>query len=296
MLGDCCRSIVGANMAGIALNEVIGVDNASTDGSVQGLIQTELPLHLVVNEGNKGFGTACNQGAALATGELILFLNPDVRLYQSTLARTVEFMAQPDSADIGICGVRLEDQRGDYSTSAARFPSVWTIVKFALGLRSTQTAVLPCGVGQSDAVVEVDQVIGAYFLVRSELFRQLGGFDERFFVYFEEVDFSWRARLAGRRSVCLADVGAFHFGGGSSQHVKALRLFYSLRSRLQYAHKHFSVAGFVCVLSATIFVELFSRSMLALARGSKEQLAETWVAYQMLLCWIPQWWRKDTGR
>ncbi|MBK7313060.1 glycosyltransferase family 2 protein [Candidatus Aalborgicola defluviihabitans] len=230
----------------------------------------------------------------MATGELVLFLNPDVRLYQSTLARTVEFMAQPSSADIGICGVRLEDQRGDYSTSAARFPSVWSIVRFALGLRSTEAAGLPSGVGQSDAVVEVDQVIGAYFLVRSELFRQRG-FDEALLFTLKRSIFLG-ARLAGRRSVCLADVGAFHFGGGSSQQVKALRLFYSLRSRLQYAYKHFSAAGFVCVLSATIFVEIFSRSVLALARGSKEQLAETCVAYRMLLCWIPQWWLKDTSR
>ena len=280
----------------LVLHEVIVVDNASTDCSAQNLTQIGLPLYLVVNKDNKGFGAACNQGAALATGELILFLNPDVRLYQGALDHTVKFMARPSSSDIGICGVRLEDQRGDYSTSFASFPTVCSIFRFALGLQPVQTVGSLSQVVQSDAVVEVDQVIGAYFLVRSNLFQLLEGFDERFFVYYEEVDFSWRARIAGWRSVCLSSVSAFHFGGGSSQHVKALRLFYLLRSRLQYAHKHFSVAGFVCVLSATIFVELFSRSMLALARGSKEQLAETWVAYQMLLCWIPQWWRKDTGR
>ncbi|MBL0243728.1 MAG: glycosyltransferase family 2 protein [Rhodoferax sp.] len=279
MLRECCQSIVSSDMTGIVLKEVIVVDNASTDGSAQGLAHIGLPLHLVANDGNRGFGVACNQGAALATGEFILFLNPDVRLYKRTLARTLDFMSSTSSADIGICGVRLEDQRGKYTTSFASFPSVWTILKLAVGLSSLQIAELPSGVAQSDTVVEVDQVIGAYFLVRSGVFHELEGFDERFFVYFEEVDFSWRARLAGWRSVCLADVGAFHFGGGSSQQVKSLRLFYSLRSRLQYAAKHFSVAGFICVMFVTLFLELvaFSASFRErLKKASDRDLGRLW--------------------
>ncbi|MBK7313078.1 glycosyltransferase [Candidatus Aalborgicola defluviihabitans] len=201
MLRECCQSIVSSDMTGIVLKEVIVVDNASTDGSAQGLAHIGLPLHLVANDGNRGFGVACNQGAALATGEFILFLNPDVRLYKRTRASTLDFMSSTSSADIGICGVRLEDQRGKYTTSFASFPSVWTILKLAVGLSSLQIAELPSGVAQSDTVVEVDQVIGAYFLVRSGVFHELEGFDERFLSILKKSTFlCLRGWLAG--AVC----------------------------------------------------------------------------------------------
>ena len=284
MLRECCQSIANSDMTGVLLYEVIVVDNASSDGSADGLVDFGLPLNLIVNEGNLGFGVACNQGAALATGELMLFVNPDVRLYPQTLAHTLGFMSTSTFADVGICGVYLEDSCGNYTTSYAGFPTALTIIGGALGFQSLKTIELPSG-GVS---FDVDQVIGAYFLIRSTLFRGLGGFDERFFVYFEEVDLSLRARKAGWRSVCLTEVRAFHFGGGSSRQVKAERLFYFLRSRLLYASKHFSKAGFACVLFVTFFVEVLSRTALAAVRRSRVQAAETWAAYGMLLRWVFQ--------
>lgn len=292
MLGDCCQSIANSDLTGVLLCEVIVVDNASTDDSASGLIDFGFPLKLMVNERNLGFAVACNQGAALATGELILFVNPDVRLYPQTLAHTLVYMSHSTCADVGICGVNLEDQRGNYTTSYAGFPTALTIMRAALGLRPLETIELPSG---GDAF-DVDQVIGAYFLIRTTLFRGLGGFDERFFVYFEEVDLSLRARKAGWRSVCLPEVRAFHFGGGSSRQVKAERLFYFLRSRLLYASKHFSKAGFACVLFVTFFVEVLSRTALAAVKRSRVQVAETWAAYGMLLRWVSQWLQKGVTR
>lgn len=133
-------------------------------------------------------------------------------------------------------------------------------------------------------------------MVRRTTFESLGGFDERFFVYFEEVDFSYRARQAGWRSVYLADVQAFHAGGGTSNQVKARRLFYSLRSRLLYAAKHFSTAGTALVFLATLLLEPLSRSALALARRSWPALRETWQGYAMLWRWLPQWVFKGVTR
>jgi GT2 family glycosyltransferase len=143
---------------------------------------------------------------------------------------------------------------------------------------------------------QVDQVIGAFFLVRRGLFESLHGFDERFFVYFEEVDFAYRARQAGWLSVYLADAQAFHAGGGTSNQVKARRLFYSLRSRLLYAFKHFSWTGAVGVLLATLLLEPVSRTALALFRHSWAGLKETWAAYGMLWRWLPQWVFKGVTR
>ena len=95
---------------------------------------------------------------------------------------------------------------------------------------------------------EVDQVMGAFFLVRQKLFEEWGGFDERFFVYLEDVDFSSRARRVGWRSFYMAGVKAYHKGGGTSEQIKSTRLFYSLRSRILYSYKHFSCASATALL------------------------------------------------
>ena len=78
---------------------------------------------------------------------------------------------------------------------------------------------------------EVDQVMGAFFLIRSNLYKECLGFDERFFVYYEEVDLSKRVNSLGFKSMFFAESNAYHIGGGVSQQVKAKRLFYSLRSK-----------------------------------------------------------------
>ncbi len=289
LLQACCQSIEDSDLNHVQLQEVIVVDNASTDDSAKGVVGHTLPLQLLMNQENQGFAFACNQGAKLATGELILFLNPDVRLYKQTLESTVAFMSSLESVEIGICGVRLEDAEGNYTTSVSHFPSALGVVRSALGFRPPRAEELLSRGNQPNVSVEVDQVIGAYFLIRSKLFRQLGGFDERFFVYFEEVDLSVRARSAGWRSACLPGVAAFHLGGGSSQQIKARRLFYFLRSRLLYSGKHFSWAGLSYVVFATLCIEVCTRSILAVFQCSWQRLCETWCAYGMLFRWLPQW-------
>jgi N-acetylglucosaminyl-diphospho-decaprenol L-rhamnosyltransferase len=107
MLRECRQSIENADLSGIDLREVIVVDNASTDGSATDLNFHTLPLQVNTNETNQGFGMACNQGATRTTGEFILFLNPDMRLYVDTLSRTLSYMTSRSANDVGICGVRL---------------------------------------------------------------------------------------------------------------------------------------------------------------------------------------------
>jgi len=132
----------------------------------------------------------------------------------------------------------------------------------------------------------VDQVIGAFFLVRRALFEALNGFDERFFVYFEEVDFAFRASRRGMGTMFLADIKAFHAGGGTSGQVKARRLFYSLRSRILYARKHFSRMGYLLVIVTAFGLEPVARSVNHLVRGQLVGVRETLVAYRMLFDWV----------
>jgi GT2 family glycosyltransferase len=131
---------------------------------------------------------------------------------------------------------------------------------------------------------DVDHVAGAYFLIRRSLFEILGGFDERFFVYLEDLDFALRAKRLGWRSVFLAHARAYHKGGGVSDQVKAHRLFYSLRSRILYAFKHFNRAEAWAVCLATLAIEPVPRSVRGLLRLSGRELTDTVHGFTLL------WW------
>ena len=270
------------------VSSVIVVDNASTDNSLQLLDAqvSNLPfhLHIIRNRENRGFAAACNQGALLAASKYLLFLNPDIRLFENSLSVPLVFMEQPENAKVGICGIRMVDEKGKTSTSAARFPTLQIMAGQILGLNKLFPRVFP-----SHLITDlpennnlVDQVIGAFFLIRRKVFDCCKGFDERFFVYFEEVDLSLRAKQLGYSSHILTEVSAFHRGGGSSNQVGADRLFYSLRSRILYAKKHYSRTEFVALAFLT-WLELLLRFIQGVVKGSRSDVHNTFFAYKYLM-------------
>jgi GT2 family glycosyltransferase len=267
---------------------VIVVDNASTDNSLE-LLDAQVndlpfPLRIILNKENRGFAAACNQGALLAASKYLLFLNPDTRLFENSLSVPLVFMEQPENATVGICGIRMVDEEGNTSTSAARFPTLQVMAGKILGLNKLFPSLFPSHLMTSTDVPEnglVDQVIGAFFLIRKNVFECCGGFDERFFVYFEEVDLSVRAKQLGYSSYILSEVSAFHKGGGCSERVKADRLFYSLRSRIYYAKKHYSRMEFVALVMLTL-LELPLRSVQGMMKVSSSDIYNTFVAYMHL--------------
>lgn len=294
MLRDCIKSLTEIECKVDV--EIVVVDNNSSDNSDLIYIGGEKVLLIKSNE-NVGFARACNLGANKISSDYVLFLNPDASVYGGTIEKVMVYMEGSNQNNVGICGVQLIDESGHVARSCSRFPTPSSVVLHALGLnRIFPTFAQSMTEWPHDKTKDVNQVIGAFFCVRRALFDELNGFDERFFVYFEEVDFSYRARLAGWRCVYLADVQAFHAGGGTSNQVKAKRLFYSLRSRLLYAFKHFHMLGAMVVLLTTLFIEPISRSALAIARRSWSSLAETWQGYGMLWRWLPQWIFKGVTR
>ena len=131
--------------------------------------------------------------------------------------------------------------------------------------------------------------------MRRSVFEALNGFDERFFVYLEDVDFSLRAKQAGWKTAYLTDAQAFHAGGGTSSQVKAARLFYSLRSRLLYGFKHFPSWQAWVLLWITLLVEPFSRTVFSLIRGGTRDVRNTWSGYGMLYRDLPDILGKSRG-
>jgi len=290
-LHDCLASIVKADTTGINLNSVIVIDNASSDDSLRGIEELHLSLKLVRNSANRGFAAACNQGAREGTADYILFLNPDTVLYPDSLTTPLQFMELPVNAQIGIVGIQLIDDAGNVSRSCARFPTVGMFTAKVFGLDRLAPSLFPSHAMMEwahDDSRDVDQIMGAFYLVRRSLFERLGGLDERFFVYFEEVDFSLRARMAGWRSFYLADARAYHKGCGTSDQIKATRLFYSLRSRILYGFKHFNRISAIALLLTTLFLEPLSRMCLGLARCSLSDLNETRKGFAMLWGALPR--------
>lgn len=290
LLRDCVHSIGEARQDGFSLDRVVVVDNGSTDGSLDGLDSTSLPLWIIRNRDNLGFAAACNQGAHDSRADYLLFLNPDTRLFADSLAVPITFMEAEANQSVGICGIQLVDERGVVGRSCARFPTPRMFLSKIFGL----DRLFP-GFFQSHFMEEwghsenreVDHVIGAFFLLRRQLFEQLNGFDQRFFVYLEDLDFSFRAEKAGWSSFYLADAQAFHKGGGTSEQVKAKRLFYSLRSRILYGYKHFTPIQATLLLASTLCFEPLTRLAFNLLHGAFKSAGETISGYLLLYRALP---------
>lgn len=290
LLGEAVRSI--ANNHENIVGKIIVVDNGSSDDSMKDIDVGDraVALQLIFNKENLGFGVACNRGAALCESEFVLFLNPDAQLFPGSLSVPLSYMQRDANSNVGISGIQLIDSTGRVSRSCSRFPTASLLLAQALGLNKLpwfHSWSTHMNEWDHSSDREVDQVIGAFFLIRRTVFQSLGGFDERFFVYFEEVDISYRARQAGWRSMYLTGAQAFHAGGGTSGQIKAHRIFYSLRSRLLYAFKHFSLAPAWALTGITLFIEPVSRAIFSLMRGGVRDLRNTLRGYGMLWQEIP---------
>jgi hypothetical protein len=282
LLRECLESVIANNKGEVS--QIIVVDNGSTDGSaddVDGLTGVK-----VIRTGdNLGFAAACNIGAAAGDSPYILFLNPDTQVNSDSLSVPLAFMERSENAKVGICGIQLIDEHDEVSRTCARFPTLGRLIISALGLDKLpglRSAGMRMNDWNHENTCRVDQVMGAFFLIRRSLFTSCEGFDERFFVYFEEVDLSLRVKLAGYDSWYLTEARAFHAGGGTSRQVKAHRLFFSLRSRLLYGFKHFPRWQAWLLVAVTMFIEPFTRSVWSLLRRDVAGVKHTWEAYCML--------------
>lgn len=289
-LRDCLDSIAKQSLNDRALKRTVVVDNASTDGSMPDLDPPGLVLTRVRNDHNRGFAAACNQGARGSAADYLLFLNPDTRLAADALAGSLTEMQKPQHQETGILGIQLVDDTGHVSHTCARFPTPFRFFYAMLGLDRLLPRIFPPHFmvewDHGDSRI-VDQVMGAFFLIRRAVFETLGGFDERFFVYFEEVDLSLRARALGWRTFFLSEVQAYHRGGGATERVRPMRLFYSLRSRILYCYKHFNRVTATFLTLGTLFVEPVSRVLLAIIRGTPSQAAVVVKGYGLLWRALP---------
>ena len=242
LLRRCLQSILTAQ--GLQI-EIVVVDNASTDGSPE-MVRAEFPqVHLLANDENRGFTAANNQGLALSQGRALLLLNPDTEVVGDALATMLETMrARPA---VGIVGPRLLYPDGSLQSSRRRFPTFATALVESTVVQEwwADNRILrryymddTADDSADDAVQAVDWVVGACLLVRRECYEQIGGLDEGFFMYSEELDWCRRAKTAGWGVVYLPTATIIHHEGKSSEQVVPARHIHFQSSKVRYFRKH----------------------------------------------------------
>lgn len=282
LLQKCVRSILAASNALVVKNIII-VDNNSSDSSLN-ILPNDSRIIYIKNKENFGFARACNQGFEIAKAEFILVLNPDTELLHNTLSDCIRFMESNPKIDV--LGCTLLDEKKRVTKSCARFPVAYRYLFHSMGF----TKLFPKYFLSPELMYDwdhakskyVDQVMGAFMFMRQEVFNKVGYFDERFFVYFEEMDFSYRLNLKGGKIYYNSEISAFHSGKGTTQSVQAYSLFLYLQSRLKYSRKHFSVFDHIIVLVSTLFFELLTRLFFCLVRLKIVTAVSILNAYRML--------------
>jgi hypothetical protein len=222
-------------------HEVIVVDSLSSDGSRE-LVRDRFPhVRLVELDANLGYGGALNRGVALASGAYLLLMNADAWPQEEAVERLVAFAESEPGA--GVVGPRLVNPDGTLQPSVRGFPTLWRLATEYLFLRrlAPRSRLLNAFYGAGfdhRSQRNAEFLVGAVLLVRREVLDELGGFDERFFMYNEEVDLCYRARAAGWRVVFWPGAEFVHVGGASTAPVRSEMYREQLRSHICFLAKH----------------------------------------------------------
>jgi len=199
--------------------QIIVVDNDSKDGSLKslrGLEQSHKDFVLIENKKNLGFAKANNQGIKKAKGKYILLLNSDTIVRPGALGKMVEFVR--NAPDAAVIGARLLNSDGSVQPSCFHFPTVWrAIAEYWLGKKGFFTHFAPLG----ESPKEVEALVGASFLLTPIALEKVGLLDERYFFYFEDIDYCRRVRKAGLKVYYLPEAKIVHFGGASGRSLAA---------------------------------------------------------------------------
>jgi GT2 family glycosyltransferase len=225
--GPLLRSAVSSALASTARVEVILVDNASRDGEIERVRAAhadDARLRVLRNESNLGFGPACTRGAALASGDVLVFLNPDSELPADALATARTMLAA--SGDIGLLGVDVRNADGSSARGNRRrapmlrraLMSMSGLARFELRWPALAGVEMPDSAVEPVPIEDVDAVSGACMILLRAVFERLQGFDEGYFLHVEDLDLCKRVRDAGYRVTLTHALHVRHMQGSSSRH------------------------------------------------------------------------------
>jgi N-acetylglucosaminyl-diphospho-decaprenol L-rhamnosyltransferase len=258
------------------------VDNASADNSLERLQAVCPEAMLLANANNVGFGRANNQLVEHLQGKYALLINTDAFVAADTLNKTLDYMeAHPDC---GVLGVRLVGREGDLQPSCRFFPTPLNVFLSRTGLERFVPVVKRVDDMDWDhaSVRECDWVPGCYYLIRREVIDQVGLFDPRFFLYYEEVDHCKRVKQAGWKVVYYPHTTVVHIGGESAKSVDQLNAVsrqipkMQIESELLYFRKHHGLAGLALHMLLVLVGDLILALKALLKGRGRAAIAACW--------------------
>lgn len=271
-LEQCLTAVIKAceNLAA----EIFVVDNNSADGSKEFFAGRFSQVKFIWCKNNNGFGKANNMALELATGKYILFLNPDTIIPEDCLTKSLAFFELQQYA--GALGIRMVDGSGKYLKESKRgvpstLPSLYKLSGLtALFPKSKIFARYYLGHLDENENQEVDILAGAFMLIKRTVLDKTGGFDERFFMYGEDVDLSYRIKIAGFKNIYFAKSCIIHFKGESTQraNLSYLHIFYGAMAL--FVKKHYN-GGVAFIYSLLIKMAIWTKAIfLALSYLAKK--------------------------
>lgn len=237
LLQNCLRSVLAETNLTL---QIIVVDSASTDGSPEMIAEQFPQVELVACQENVGFPGGNNLGLARANGRYILLLNPDTTVHGDALSKMVSYLQQ--NPKVGVVAPQLLNEDGSVQSSRRRFPTLRTAFFESTWLQPyAPQAVLDDyfvrDVADGETAV-VEWVMGACLMTRQEVVAQVGGLDEKYFMYSEELDYCRRIHEAGWQVVYYPQAQVTHLSGKSSEQAVTQRHINFNRAKLRYFRKY----------------------------------------------------------
>lgn len=255
LLEQCLNSVLKASEQTDL--EIFVVDNASTDGSVEYLRPKFPAVNFISNPVNQGFAKANNQVLSACSGKYVLFLNPDTAVPADCFRKCVDFLETHPNA--GALGVKMLNGENEFLKESKRgLPSPMTSLWKLTGIiklfpRSKYFAKYYMGHLDDKITHEVEVLSGAFMMVRKKILDETGGFDERYFMYAEDIDLSLQILKKGYKNYYFADTSIIHYKGASTKKdFKYVKQFYLAMS--QFVKKHYGRGAFSLLLDAGIFL------------------------------------------
>jgi N-acetylglucosaminyl-diphospho-decaprenol L-rhamnosyltransferase len=292
---ECVDSL--KHYGNIPESRIIVVDNASIDDSLEALLGRFPKCEIIANTHNRGFGAANNQALHLVDTEYVLLINPDAALLPGALGAMENYLLiTPNTAMVG-----PKTYYPDFSHQHTTFdfPTVWTELLKALPLRGLFLKIFPDSSkfnkgSTPNHTCNVGWLSGSCLLIRDSVMTSLEGFDERFFLYSEEVDLQYRVHQAGHDIVFLPQAEVIHHLGSSMSHVPEKSYVQLFRSKLQFAAKHYSTwkvytlyAIWLSYNSVRLAVYFFPAITLG-SSSAQRKLSKNLAATRYLLGWSRQ--------
>ncbi len=244
--------------------ETIVVDNASDDGSVELLNQKFPDVKLIANKTNVGFGAANNQAMQIASGKYFLIINPDTIVRQDTFEKMIDFFDH--TSDAGIAGCKVLNPDGTIQLACRRsFPGPWTSFTKVTGLsklfpKNRILARYNLTYLNENQTYEVDAVSGAFLMLSKDVYEKVGGFDEQFFMYGEDLDLCYRVQKSNFKVYYVHSTEIIHYKGESTKRssIDETRVFYNAMHL--FVRKHLSSSFLVesILQIAIIFRKFFA--------------------------------------